>query len=758
MAWRRFGFVAAFIWLIVVAACAVSSLRWFADNQPQTALTALLPESDVSAENQIARARITEANNDLLTLLVKVDGVESHVLQNALDRWVQNETDLLTPIDATQAYGGAQAALKSIALEQMTLADQKAMTEVDPSALFERFVGRLTQPAPLTLFSVKEDPFGFAANWMLERAANLPVTKKGDLWVVPDGVEEWLFSAFKVNAALVYNGSGRLNQAIENLKHTLSEKGTAYVLAAGMPIFSDHAAQTAQREISILGSASALLVVIFAWIWFRRLQILGLVLLVIAQATIVAIGMTLWICDGIHLIALVFGTSLIGITIDYTAHYFGKRYAQAPLSPQESVKRLFPSLSLALASTLIAFVMMAMIPMTGVKQMAVFCASGIVSAFCAVMLWLPILDCAKGTLNQQLARIGAWLNRFPRLTDYTKSLQWLLGLSALALCAAGAVTLKPSTSLYELNNAPQSIIQESAQVTALLKMPSSTQYFIVKGESVQAQLLAQETLNTKLNAMNLPDVRFSSMSDWVMSDARRGQVQALQYAVIDAINPQVTEFLGSPIEKRYFANVDSGTRLALLQSKAGLSELLLTLTPEASLVQIRGLTAQNIASVRAMGEDIAGVTWVDFAQEISETLQHYRDWMTVLLFASFVASGLLLFARFGREAWRAFIPTVLGLAMTVSLLSLCGMSFSLFTVLALILLLGLGFDYGIFMTSARADPATSATVAFAALTTFVSFGLLSFSSTPALQTFGLTVGVGQCMVWALTTFLRKDGE
>jgi predicted exporter len=85
-------------------------------------------------------------------------------------------------------------------------------------------------------------------------------------------------------------------------------------------------------------------------------------------------------------------------------------------------------------------------------------------------------------------------------------------------------------------------------------------------------------------------------------------------------------------------------------------------------------------------------------------------------------------------------------------LGLSGQGLQLFHVLALMLLLGVGVDYGIFLHEhpSRSDPVAWLAVVLSALSTLLSFGLLGLSKTPALQAFGLTMLVGTGSVWFLT--------
>jgi predicted exporter len=80
---------------------------------------------------------------------------------------------------------------------------------------------------------------------------------------------------------------------------------------------------------------------------------------------------------------------------------------------------------------------------------------------------------------------------------------------------------------------------------------------------------------------------------------------------------------------------------------------------------------------------------------------------------------------------------------------------NLFHVLALLLVLGMGADYAIFLREARGDegPAMLAVV-LAMLTAALSFGLLSFSSTPFIRAIGQVQALGIFIALLLALALR----
>jgi predicted exporter len=115
-----------------------------------------------------------------------------------------------------------------------------------------------------------------------------------------------------------------------------------------------------------------------------------------------------------------------------------------------------------------------------------------------------------------------------------------------------------------------------------------------------------------------------------------------------------------------------------------------------------------------------------------------------------------LMLRYGRRAWRAWIPTAVATLGTLALLALLGQPLQLFNVLGLALLLGIGIDYGIFLLEREDVDAGSAwlAVVLGAASTWLSFGLLALSSTPALRSFGLTLLLGILIVWFVAPLYR----
>jgi predicted exporter len=128
--------------------------------------------------------------------------------------------------------------------------------------------------------------------------------------------------------------------------------------------------------------------------------------------------------------------------------------------------------------------------------------------------------------------------------------------------------------------------------------------------------------------------------------------------------------------------------------------------------------------------------------------------MTGLLLAGVVLVFIVLLVRYRRHAWRALLPTVLAGLLALGVLGWLGQPLQLFNVLALLLLLGVGVDYGIFLIEQGGNSRAWLAVCLGATGTGLSFGLLGLSATPALRAFGLTLLLGVVAAWLLSPLLR----
>ena len=103
-----------------------------------------------------------------------------------------------------------------------------------------------------------------------------------------------------------------------------------------------------------------------------------------------------------------------------------------------------------------------------------------------------------------------------------------------------------------------------------------------------------------------------------------------------------------------------------------------------------------------------------------------------------IVIGILALSYGPHRALAILLPSVLAIGLSLALYGYSGVPVTLFTFMGLLMVLGVGANYAIFLIEAgERTSAPFAGVLLSAATSMLSFGLLAFSSMPALHEFGL---------------------
>jgi len=131
---------------------------------------------------------------------------------------------------------------------------------------------------------------------------------------------------------------------------------------------------------------------------------------------------------------------------------------------------------------------------------------------------------------------------------------------------------------------------------------------------------------------------------------------------------------------------------------------------------------------------------------------------TELKLASCIVLVLLLWFAFGlRGALRAVTLPLLATCAALACLGWLGQPLSLFGLFGLLLVSAIGVDYAILLYERVGGAAVSLLgTLLAALTAWLSFGLLALSQTPAVSHFGVTVSLGLLFSFLLAPWVGSN--
>ena len=520
--------------------------------------------------------------------------------------------------------------------------------------------------------------------------------------------------------------------------------------ATGAALFADAARHEAKQETTWLTLTSTLLIMLLIAFVYRSLapHVLGFLQLF---ASVAAAGAAVIAVFGsINILTLVFGTTLLGIAIDYAFLYFSEYwFGGAP--PARVMARIRSGLGVGLATGVLAFAFLALTGFPALTQIALFSVAGLLEAALVVALIFPV------TLRRPPAVAAhpavAWPGRFVARACRASRWRWVLPLLALVAAAPGWWALRANDDVRDLSHFPPALMQTDAHVREILARFPASGFFLVQAPDLEQAMRRESALFARL-AKDVPQADPLGLSRY-LPDAASQQASLAAWRKLLG-DPQALReaFVATGLPAGLADRVERGWRQAPQRPIA--PEALFAAVPdlERFVIPFDGGVAliatvfgdHEIAPARliAAADGLTGVRFVQPLVQMADTFAGVRVravWLVVIGYL--LISGLLVWRYGWREGLRMLYPPLLAMGITLGVMGWLGEPVNVFVVVALILILGLGRDYAVFLREVGARERSPAlAVTLSAITTLLSFGLLALSRIPALHAFGLATGIG----------------
>jgi len=770
---NRRNLLAGFWGLVVFLLLSHSAYLWLGQRiAPDTDILALLPAQQQDPVLQQSFSRMAEAAQQ--RLIVVVGASEWAAARRAADAYravLKSREDLIQLNDGVmdQTFSDGLAQFQRHRVVLLTARDEAALRGQSNEYWVNVALTKLYSPfGGGQAVAWQDDPFGLFSGWVQARAQETPVRPRDGRLYVGDGRLEYVVLPITLRApafslAAQQSVMSLLAQAQSAAQNIAPD---AEVVVGGVMVHAAAAGEQARWELSVIGFGSILGIILLIWLAFHSLKPIVLVMLSIAVGCLGALSASWLLFDRLHLLTLVFGASLIGGAQDYGIYFLCNRVAaDAQLDSWQLLRRLLPPLLLTLITTVVGYMGLALTPFPGLRQIAVFSALGLVFAWLTVVCWFPVLVRSDTLTKIRLANwyVGS-LARWPLLGRDRRTLVVAIVFAAVAIF--GGSRLGISDDIRLLQNPSKSLLDDQIKLTRLLDLPTPAQFYLVRGASAEAVLQREEALKQRLDPLIERRIisGYHATSNWIPSaHAQVARIQLIQQKVLNDGGPLAV--LAARIGEGDQWVTATRERFRTSELPVLLDDFLKSPTSEpwrylwigqvdagyASIVAVKGLSKPGLPILEGAAAGLDGVRWVDAVGAISTVLGRYRHYMGWVVAFSYIAVYGLLYPRYRGATWRVVAPTALASIATLALLGITGQSLQLFHVLALMLILGVGVDYGIFLQEpgARRDPIAWLAVVLSALSTLLSFGLLSLSKTPALQAFGVTMLIGTTAVWLL---------
>ena len=763
------------VWLLLVAAITASffgDLKAYLDTE--TDILALLPsaEHDPVVDGAL-RAFSDQAGRKVLFLIGAADpdtaraaaaGFAGTLRKAEGFAYVQFEVQNRVA-ETLKAYAPYQQVLLS---EQ----DRQRLAAGQAEALYRDAQRALYTPAGfMRAAPPSEDPLGLLSNFLLAQVPPLGAVQIAGGVISIDGEgRHWvLVAAETVDGPFATRTQAAVMPVIERASAAAREAGCE-VLSSGLLPHAAYAANKAHQEVSTFGLVSLLGTVLLLLFVHRSMRPVMMSAGSILIGLMAALMVSHWVFGRVHLLTLVFGSSLIGLAADYSTYFLTDAFrVPGRWDGRDALRQVAPGILLGLATALTAYAALMATPFPALRQIAVFSAVGLVVACGCVLCLFPLLR------PPQAPPLAPWVARSLRaLLPRPLDRRGLLTLALLTLVAlAGLPRLKVVNDLHLMQASPPALIDSEAQVRRLMNNPAESQFMLVTGDSEEQALQREEALRPRLDALKQQNViaSYAALTRALPSLQTQAQDAALLMPVV-APGGLLARMLG---ELGYSAHeVESRRRDAQAGTSARLSpqdwlasaasapyrHLWLGKVADryATVVTLGGI--RDLAALRALDGQVAGVRLVDKVGDISALLARFQK-LTVWIVVAGHLGVLLLFAlRYGfASALRVVASPALASLATLGLFGLTGEAVNLFSTFALLLVLGIGIDYAIFLREGRHSPLSSLiAVLVCAATALLSFGMLAFSGTPFIHSFGLTLLLGITLAVVIAQVLGHPSD
>lgn len=766
---RRIWRWLALAWLLAVVAIGAHQWRFWQQSRIDSDVMALLPQDDSERALGEVTRRIADAGARQFVVLLGAETPEAAQVAQAAYLGKLDALRMTDPQGVPFATAAAPADWFAQAQAFYAGHRDRLLTAEQRETLANAPVDGLAQQALATLYSPvagprltawDADPLALWPAWWQQRASGLAV---GDTGLIEAEGRYWAVLQFETSAsAFRLDGERRIRDALDAAaKAASADNGDVRELRAGVPLHAEAAAVQASREVNTIGWGSLAAVLLLVWLAFRSLRPIVLVAASLLIGVAAALSVTAMVFGKVHLLTLIFGASLVGVAEDYGIHWFASRQGGTAAARWTLLRHLLPGLCLALATSALAYLALGFAPFPGLRQMALFSVVGLAAAFATVACWFPWLDGGEVRDTAFARRIGDSLQRLPRIG--TTNGWRAIAVIALVFIVGGLWQLKADDDLRSLQSSPHALVEQQVEAGRILGLPSPAQFFMVRGDDAEQVLQREEALVARLRTLQANnDIRgWRALSDWLPSQRRQAENAALSARIENDVLARVGAATGEQLQRAGFAPqaLQLADFLASAASRPVRQQWIGELDGDmASVVMIDGVSKVSAAMLAAQTDGLPGVRWVDRTADYSRLLGHYRKLMGGLLLVGVALIFAALYARYRGNAWRILLPTVLAGLFAIAALGWIGLPLQLFNVLALLLLLGVGIDYGIFLLEHDGDPRAWMAVCVGAASTWLAFGLLGLSATPALRAFGLTLLFGIGAVWLLSPLFRPHAE
>lgn len=636
-------------------------------NPPQTELMQAF--IDPSSKSEIFLAKLANISSDKINIVFEAEDQEA--LEDLQVPFLKYKTNFDQKVmDVYRNYPA-----NFLSQNKIKLLQDKNYKELDAEAL-----NGIYSPLGIYIAPIESDPYLFATDFVMNLGALENDYKE---------INGKYYALMRVEA----------NNVAEILDLANSAEG-GKVYLSGTPVHSYTTSKKSALEINLICLISTLFVALLAKRYFKSFRIIVPIALSILFGFMLGFSVTQILFSKIHVLTFVFSTTLIGISLDYSLHYF--------LTARENGFK--KSLTCSMLTTVLAFSILYFSNIEILKQISLFTSFGLVGVYLFVLIVLPEFKFQiEPTPFQKI--------------NLQKIKPYFFAFVALVILF-GAFKIKFDDNVKNLYVPPKNLMQ-AEKIYREIFAPKEVRFSITSGKNLDEILEKQEANPEDFGLSNFVSSRKKQL-------ANRALVKNLYKADLDR-----------------FANFLDAKSISDLKNEIRQEKFY---DVEQFPLKSQFMLDKNTAFSLTYGEN-----GVSISESITEILQRIRHKCFILIPFAFTTLFLFLSFLFGaKNSLKITASPLIGAGFAICFLSVLGIKINLFHILALFLIIGFSLDYSIFRLGSGEKSKDAVFMSF--LSTAISFLLLSFTSFKLISSLGATLFLGITISYVASLFMIKSKD
>ena len=606
----------------------------------------------------------------------------------------------------------------------------------DKNAFFKKRAEEIFNSFSFKLLNVKDDFFSLSSGFSVKNG-NVSLNLSDLMLEVKDGEKSFFLLKGELKKEASSEGLIKFYNELNALKVGQNE-----LFVHSSALYQAFSKQKNESESLYMSALSLSLTAIFLMLAFRNLRIFY-VIFIAAFGFSVAFAGTLLCLGELNILTILISTSLIGLMFDYVLHWLSKNEGEAIKA--DSIKNMLKIFLLGLLITLSGYLAFTFSDLKLLKEVALFSAFALVTAFLASYFFMPLVF--EGVKFYRSKIFDAFLIKFCKLSALVarhlgvKFLAISLILLAIFL-VFDLKNLSKSENVKDYSNMPKSLLADSSYI---LSLTGNNQNTMIVTRSSGDILGSEKSLLDELKKRNLIKDE-SSLSDMFLSKSEQDELkEAFKKALDDEQIYVIYERFGFSKDE-----IRSEILKVLGEKELGVSEILAL----KSMKNFKKFMLDENASVAYASGFVKGAQSdevlkrhnafsLNFADSLNESLTQAKELALKLKIAALVIAFLLLWFYFSALISALVMGIIIfGVLLALFIFAIFGINLSIFGVFGLILASAVGIDYMIFaLNESLSEKERIYGIFCAFITSFISFCALSFSQTAALSVFGLSVSL-----------------